>query len=218
MIITCIDKEDALHQLAQNIQNISQKAIDHDGSFLIAISGGSIVGQVKDHFLKLDTTRWIWGVADERHVPLSDSESNYKLVNDTLSLGKPIPLSYHEDVACMAKEYDSNVKNALKQENKTHFDAIVLGAGPDGHIASLFPGMPWTHDESLIMPVFKSPKPPPQRITLTMQAIKDCPNVFVVILDPKKSSVIKMIENGDNSIPINKSEMTIITDLLTRDS
>lgn len=85
------------------------------------------------------------------------------------------------------------------------FDAVLLGMGPDGHTASLFPGhqiadydgaTPW------ILPVTESPKPPPTRVTFTMPVINAARNVvFVCTGEGKKEAVKGVLQDGDASLP-----------------
>ena len=60
------------------------------------------------------------------------------------------------------------------------FDVLLLGMGPEGHIASLFPGMPEIHAAQSAVPIENSPKPPPTRISLSLAAIRSAREVWVV--------------------------------------
>lgn len=72
------------------------------------------------------------------------------------------------------------------------FDLILLGVGPDGHVASLFPNAKQTAEkEGWVLPVSNSPKPPPERITFTMPAINAAKEVFVVAVGESKAEIVQ---------------------------
>jgi 6-phosphogluconolactonase len=67
------------------------------------------------------------------------------------------------------------------------FDVLLLGMGPEGHVASLFPGMPALHDAGSVTAIEASPKPPPTRVSLTLAAIRAAREVWVVAAGAAKA-------------------------------
>ncbi len=78
------------------------------------------------------------------------------------------------------------------------FDVVLLGMGPDGHVASLFPGFAQLHEtERWAVEVFDSPKPPPVRITMTFPALNNADAVwFLVAGDGKAEAVARALGDG----------------------
>ena len=72
------------------------------------------------------------------------------------------------------------------------FDVLMLGIGPEGHVASLFPGMPALYDERPVVAVRGSPKPPPIRLTLTLPSIQAAREVWIIASGPDKANAIAM--------------------------
>ena len=72
------------------------------------------------------------------------------------------------------------------------FDVLMLGIGPEGHVASLFPGMPALYDERPVVAVRGSPKPPPTRLTMTLPSIQAAREVWVIASGPDKANAIAM--------------------------
>ena len=126
--------------------------------------------------------------ADERSVPPTDPESNYRLAREHLIDPLMLPESQvHRmrgeagDLAAAAREYAVLLERPL--------DLVVLGLGEDGHVASLFPGSPLIeeHDRRVAV-VEDSPKPPPRRLTLTPRAFAEARRVLVVSEGKEKSA------------------------------
>src|SRR4029077_3784532 len=77
-----------------------------------------------------------------------------------------------DDVDAAAERYAGLLAAAARPEDHGQvptFDVLLLGVGPDGHVASLFPESPALYDDRAVIPVRGAPKPPPTRITLSMQ-------------------------------------------------
>jgi 6-phosphogluconolactonase len=72
------------------------------------------------------------------------------------------------------------------------FDVLLLGIGPEGHVASLFPGMPALYDERPVVAVRGAPKPPPIRLTLTLPAIRAAREVWVLAAGEEKAGAVRL--------------------------
>src|SRR5579871_2228598 len=152
---------DDLQQVAQATADEfilrARRSIEHHGRFAVALSGGStpkalhavlVERSAKDPKL-IDWARVQVFFGDERHVPPDHPDSNYRMANETLLSKVPIPktnvhrmLCEIPDAAEVAAKYDKELISAfqLKGDGQLpRFDFILLGMGPDGHTASLFP-------------------------------------------------------------------------------
>lgn len=202
-LVTLKDKEQIGKALFEALQSHGKQCVDQTGSFLVAYPGGSVISMLGTHFAgdHADFANWHWCLVDERHVSLSDNESNYRLVSNEIPHGHPIALQYHCDPAEMAVHYEEQARQRLKELGKSHLDAVVLGVGPDGHIASLFPERTWSSEEMFFV-VRNSPKPPPTRITMSLSWIATASKVFVVICGEEKRDALRMVLNGDPRTPL----------------
>ena len=72
------------------------------------------------------------------------------------------------------------------------FDVLLLGIGPDGHVASLFPGLPALYDERPVVAVRGAPKPPPLRLSLTLPAIRSAREVWVLATGAEKAGAVRL--------------------------
>jgi 6-phosphogluconolactonase len=103
---------------------------------------------------------------------------------------------YGDDVDAAARAYAEEVSGALGEQGR--FDVLLLGVGPDGHCASLFPGHDEVHADGLAVGVRNSPKPPPTRISLTMDVLRRAQEVwFIVSGDGKAKAVHDALRGAD---------------------
>ena len=145
-----------------------------------------------------------WG--DERFVPSGDKERNETGARAAL-LGHvdtdparvhPMPPSdgpEGDNPEAAAERYAAELRAATRPEDHglvPSFDVLLLGIGPEGHVASLFPGMPALYDERPVVAVHGSPKPPPTRLTLTLPAINSAREAWILAAGQEKAGAVKM--------------------------
>lgn len=184
---TCESLDPIVHQfptpgelgqaVGERIVAVSKRAIEQRGEFSIAFSGGSLPGLVAsalvEHQAQMDFTKWKVFLADERHVASDSADCNLKAVQDLLfsKLASPPSQVFGLDHSLSVEQ--AAVKYAEHLRSVDGLDLVLLGMGPDGHTASLFPGHELlSYDgDSPVVAIKDSPKPPPERITLTLRYI-----------------------------------------------
>jgi 6-phosphogluconolactonase len=144
-----------------------------------------------------------WG--DERFLPSGHPDRNATQARAALLDAVPLdPARVHEmppsdggsgdDVDAAARSYAVELAAAALPEDHADvpsFDVLLLGVGPDGHIASLFPGHPAMHEaERTVIGVRGSPKPPPTRISLTLPAINTAREVWLLAAGAEKAPAV----------------------------
>lgn len=142
-------------------------------------------------------------LADERCVPHDDADSNYRALRESMLDHVPIPeANIHMpaesgEPEAWAEAYNHQVE-AFFDSNAPRFDLIVLGMGPDGHTASLFPGQIPASD-AWICPVRNSPKPPPNRISFSIDLINLAHHILIMATGAEKAKVLADIlrERGE---------------------
>ena len=196
MIRVFPDPAAALSALAERIVSEAGGAIALRGEFRIALSGGTTPVTLYRMLAsaawreRIEWSRCVLLFADERAVPVGDADRTDRLVREMLL--EPLALDVtglrsmraeSEDLDAAALEYEEQVRLPI--------DLLLLGAGPDGHIASLFPHAPaLTESVRRVVAVTASPKPPPRRITLTPRAIGEARSVCVLALGEGKSNAV----------------------------
>ena len=141
-------------EAAQRFMALAQAAVADHGRFTVALSGGSTPRALYERLAQSplsESVDWatvhvFWG--DERMVPPDDIESNYRIARETLLAHVPIPAANIYPVPTIggtaeaaARAYEETLIAAFGSE-LPRFDLILLGLGPDGHTAALFPGQP----------------------------------------------------------------------------
>jgi 6-phosphogluconolactonase len=185
----------------------------HEGDYFAAISGGRIArtffrelarlnGSTIQPFndstpqRPLDRVHFFWG--DERCVPPSDPESNYRMAWEELLLPAKISAGHihrirgEQPPAEAAREAAAEMKSIvpLNSAGWPVLDMIFLGMGEDGHVASLFPSVRTETSREIFFPVVAS-KPPPNRITLSYEVIAAAKNVCVLASGAGKIDALK---------------------------
>jgi 6-phosphogluconolactonase len=185
--------------LAFEVEAEGRRALEARGRFTIALPGGSIAS---NFFPRLARVPLEWsGVdffwVDERAVPPTDKESNYASAYSLWLKPAGVPAgrlhrmrAEEPDLQLAARAYSDELTQITG--TPPQLDFVLLGVGPDGHIASLFPGPSPTHDEQRLVEVVEhSPKPPPRRLTLTLRVLSHAKRVLIVALGESKAAAIR---------------------------
>ena len=194
-------------------------AIDKRGRALVVLTGGGTgIGLLKRVGERADEIDWskvhlFWG--DDRYVPEDDDERNDKQAREALLDQIDIPSAnihampasdgeFGDDLDAAAVAYDHVLAaNAENGEPAPDFDVHLLGMGPEGHINSLFPDSPAVRESTrLVLGVPDSPKPPPQRITLTLPAIQRSREVWLVVSGGGKADAVAAAVGGAKPVDV----------------
>ena len=143
-----------------------------------------------------------WG--DERYVAADDDERNAKpaleLLRDPLGLSAD---RVHEMPATDGGLSLDDAAAAYDDElGDTVFDVCLLGLGPDGHVASLFPEHPSSQTEGEVIAVRNSPKPPPDRLSLTLPVINRSAEVWFVVSGADKADAVALALSGAGPLQV----------------
>ncbi|KAK9858028.1 hypothetical protein WJX84_006389 [Apatococcus fuscideae] len=195
--------------LAEIVQSAAADAIEKKGSFTLVISGGSMIkalAQLAADSTASDFSKWHVAWADERNVALSNPDSNFKGADEAFLQKAGIPaqqtyaLKEGLPVDETAKEYEGQLLRISQQVLPRNsagfpvFDLVLLGIGPDGHVASLFPNRSQTAArKGWVLPVSDSPKPPSERITLTLPVINAAKEVGIVAFGDGKAEIVQRV-------------------------
>ncbi|GAA3627183.1 6-phosphogluconolactonase [Microlunatus ginsengisoli] len=175
----------------------------------LCLTGGRIATRAYGHLAEegahaaVDWSRvelW-WG--DERFVPAGDADRN---ADSTLDLLRPLgfdPARVHVMPSSDAGMELDNAADAYARElGDTVFDICLLGMGPDGHVASIFPEHPSSYAEGEVIGVRSSPKPPPERISLTLPVIDRSHEVWFIVSGADKAAAAKMALLGAGPVQV----------------
>jgi len=138
--------------------------------------------------------------SDERQVPLDDPASNYAMAKAALLDQVPIP---PEQVFPVVRDpLPALLRLPTDHTGIPRFDVIHLGMGEDGHTASLFPGsLALQERQAFVYYVHDAPKPPPERVTLTLPVINAARAVLFVVQGVSKREALARVLQRDPALP-----------------
>jgi 6-phosphogluconolactonase len=227
-LTTCADAEAVAARAAADIARELERVCAERGAAHIALSGGTTPKRTYE-LLAEEPVDWagvhLW-FADERCVGPDDPESNYRLAAETLLARAEIPperihrmegeLGPEEGASRYAQELSANAPS--NAEKMALLDLIVLGIGPDGHVASLFPGAATLDagEHALCLGVHDSPKPPPERITLSLAVLRAAPHCLLLATGAGKSDAVQaMLAEPSRHVPaslLRRERLSVIVD------
>ncbi|HEY2536482.1 MAG TPA: 6-phosphogluconolactonase [Solirubrobacteraceae bacterium] len=245
-LTTLVDAEAVAARAATEIARDLRSAREARGVAHLTLSGGTTPARTYEllaHELEDWTGIEVW-FADERCVGPQDEQSNYRLAQETLLataqipteqvhrmegelgpergaeryaflLGERVPAQADDPARAQAQEAQARDE---EDDGPPALDVIVLGIGPDGHVASLFPSAP-TLDagpRELCLPVHDSPKPPPERITLSLAVLRAARACVLLATSASKSdAVAAMLAEPSHHVPaslLRRGRLNVIVD------
>jgi len=195
---------------------LASAAIRDHGKFTVALSGGStpksLYSVLARSALPWDKIFFFW--SDERHVPPDHPDSNYRMAKEALLSKVPVPpenifrvRAEEKDANVVAKDYEEALKLffRLKPGEFPRFDLILLGLGPDGHTASLFPNTAALNETKRLVVANWVEKFKTNRITFTYPVLNYAACVIFLVSGGDKSEIVReVLENPGADLPSQK--------------
>jgi 6-phosphogluconolactonase len=203
------DRSHIERSLVTNFQSAASDAMAAHGAFRIALSGGSIGPLFFPALARLpldwSLVDFFW--ADERAVPPTHPDSNFAEADRLWLTPAGVPSErIHRmhaegpDLPAAARAYAAELRQVTG--TPPALDFALLGVGPDGHVASLFPGHPALEEEAeAAVSIEDAPKPPPRRITLTLPVLAAATRLVVAAEGEAKAAVIRQALEPGSSLP-----------------
>jgi 6-phosphogluconolactonase len=211
---------------AEDFVEQAKAAVQSRGQFTVALSGGSTprglfqVLSTKDHdLLPWKQMLFFWG--DERHVPPDHPDSNYRMTYETLLSKVPVPATNifrvpaeDPDANQVAARYEKTLRDFFKLApgELPQFDLILLGMGPDGHTASLFPQSKGLLERKLLVIANWVEKFSTFRITFTAPVLNAGRVVEFLVAGADKAPALQEVLEGNTSAELYPSKLVDPTD------
>ena len=240
-LTTLVDAEAVARRAALQIARSLDSARRARGVAHLALSGGTTPARTHE-LLASELSDWdgieVW-FADERCVGPEDEQSNYRLARETLLSAAGVPdervhrmegelgpeegaeryaRALRERIAAEADDAARAGAESAETDGMPALDVIVLGIGPDGHVASLFPGAPTLDADAraVCLGVHDSPKPPPERITLSLQVLRAARSCVLLATSAGKADAVSaMLGEPSRHVPaslLRRGRLSVIVD------
>jgi 6-phosphogluconolactonase len=210
---------DLFHAAAEEFVRVGRAAIGAHGRFTVALSGGStpkaLYSLLAANYANFPWNRTFLFFGDERHVPPTDPESNYRMVNESLLTKISIPPenvfrvpAENPNADAAAADYEAQLRQFFEVQSGDRlgefprFDLILLGMGPDGHTASLFPDSTALDEKSRLVVANWVAKFNTYRITFTFPVLNHAAEVMFMASGADKADMLRQVLEGTNNPPL----------------
>lgn len=199
------DAHELVDEVSSQILTSIEEGLLERGAFHLVLTGGTLGVEISRALLSAFNgapelykgLHIYW--SDERFVASDSHERNANPLHQTITNSN---ITLHE---ALAPDSGATIEAAVEDYEKVlagvEIDLNILGVGPDGHVASLFPGIADVDDTRKIFAITDSPKPPAARISFTMQTINEAREVWIVAAGESKGDAVVKIIECDLSIP-----------------
>lgn len=169
----------------------------------IALTGGTLGTDLAHELVaRINTAADLTGLhiwlSDERFVESNSSMRNVGMLKDlrntSVVIHEPLSANSVTTVADAAVAYNKDLKDVT-------LDICILGLGPDGHIASLFPEIWDPNIQTKVVAITNSPKPPSERVSLSMSFINQSGQVWIIAAGELKATAVTQVLESDPTIP-----------------
>jgi 6-phosphogluconolactonase len=222
-VIVASDLEGLSLQVANQIARTAAEAVAARGRCALALAGGNTPRRAYELLAEpplRDAVPWdalhlFWG--DERCVPPDHPDSNYRMAREALIDRAPIAAANVHRVpteegsaAAVAAYYERELRTffGLEVEDVPRFDLILLGLGPDGHTASLFPGSPALDETRRLVVPNSIDYMPHERVTFTFPVLNAARVIAFMIAGRDKAENLARALNGDPAVPAGRIHPT----------
>jgi 6-phosphogluconolactonase len=207
------DLDELTRAAASEFVDQARRAVGERGLFAVALSGGSTPAPLYSLLADDPSFRtevpWgrihlFWG--DERHVPPDHPESNYRMAYQAMLSKVSFPSGNIHRIKAenpnareVAEEYEKTVRTffQLRAGSFPRFDFVLLGLGPDGHTASLFPGTEALHEQNRLVVANWVEKFRTHRITLTLPVLNEAAFVLFLVSGGEKAEILRQVLEGE---------------------
>jgi 6-phosphogluconolactonase len=167
------------------------------GARTLVLAGGTTPRRCYELLVDLPVA---WGrvtvlFGDERCVPPDHGDSNYRMAREAL-LDRVAPATVHRMPAELGPEEGAALYSSVVA-SLAPLDLVILGLGEDGHTASLFPGHPAVQAKGWAIGISDSPKPPPERVTLTLPTLRGARRVIILATGAGKAEAVAKAKRGE---------------------
>ena len=185
------------HGVCDAIVKNANEAIAKRGQFSIVLAGGNTPRAVYRLLreLNMDWSKWHIYHGDERCLPLDHEDRNSLMVEQVWLHYVDVPTSQIHDIPAELGPIDGAKAYAQTLSGVPTFDMVLLGLGEDGHTASLFPNHALDNTADAV-PVFNSPKPPAERITLSQNRLNNTRQVIFIVTGAGKQEAVDNWRKG----------------------
>jgi 6-phosphogluconolactonase len=200
-----LDAEDVARNAARDLAKELARFLDAQHSVNLVLTGGTVgiktLSELASLLSGFDLSRlqiW-WG--DERFVESDSADRNSVQAYDALLSRVQIPVG---NIHAMPSSEDGDLLAAAKAfsdnfgSDYPSFDIVLLGMGPDGHVASLFPGSKAIEFGKWVVAEPDSPKPPQQRISLSYEALSSAKQVWFLVSGEDKAEAVSRVFHGED--------------------
>lgn len=191
----------AFAQAAIHVSELLDQFVVVRGKCLVVVSGGSAVQHTLKHLATCDIQ---WSsvrlyMADERCMPREDRHRNDAMISKILVRPALIESEHFFQIPAELGPHHGAQLYGQTLASIDHFDIALLGVGPDGHIASLFPNHPSIESDERVVAVENSPKFPPNRVSIGLAMLRGATHRIVLVIGDEKRDLVNRLQGGEKS-------------------
>lgn len=204
VLVVHADRERLVAETADRMASTIGEVLAERDRCDVALTGGTVgielLAALRDAPIDWARVHCWWG--DERFVPAADGDRNALQAREALidHVGLPAANVHELPASDAGMGLDEAAVAATRELEGVTLDLTLLGMGPDAHVASLFPGHAGAaHDGEGVIAVRDSPKPPPERLSLTRDTLNRSRRVWLVVAGDEKASALALaLSNADH--------------------